>query len=378
TTYSQAVGVIIGALCGGVLGDNIGRRKVMFTFFALMIVFHGVCGSVETWESLMILRFLVGLSAGVFIVISIVIPIEYVGSDWRDVCMLSGFWTIGVYSLSLQAYLLQNWKLLAFVSGAFNLPLLGLYFLIPESARWLLCSHQYHAAEASVRDMISCNTKPVAELVALLDSARASVSSKMHRKRYTYIHLFQTLDLFKWTLALAYSCLITSTVYFYLYNKIGSITGNKYIDNSLPFLVDIPLTWSAIVVNKCLGRRWCTFLYSVASGFALLSVMILHMTGNLQSIPTLVTGLCLFGKLGVTASFSLIAVIAVETYPTVIRCMGTAIGVAFTAAGSILSRQFKFLDTFHYTIPFVVFGGFIISVGFSSLILPESIGRPLP
>ncbi|XP_055955018.1 organic cation/carnitine transporter 2 [Patella vulgata] len=183
---------------------------------------------------------------------------------------------------------------------------------------------------------------------------------------------------------LLYSCifyifsLIASTVYFYLYNKIGNITGNVYVDTVLPFIVDLPLTWSAIVVNKCLGRRWCTFLYAVASGFALLSVMILHMTGNLQSIPTMVTGLCMFGKLGVTASFSLISVMAIEMYPTVIRCMGTAIGVAFTAAGSILSRQFKFLDAFHYTIPFVVFGGFIITVGFSALILPETIGKPLP
>ncbi len=60
-------------------------------------------------------------------------------------------------------------------------------------------------------------------------------------------------------------------------------------------------------------------MYAVAAGFASLSVIILDMTGNLQSMPNMMKGLAIFGKLGVTASLSLIAINTVEMYPTVIR-----------------------------------------------------------
>ena len=68
-----------------------------------------------------------------------------------------------------------------------------------------------------------------------------------------------------------------------------------------------------------LGRRWCLFLYAVASGLALLSVLVLHMTGNLSNMPSMLTGMAVFGKIGVTASLGLVFTIAVEMYPTVVR-----------------------------------------------------------
>lgn len=78
------------------------------------------------------------------------------------------------------------------------------------------------------------------------------------------------------------------------------------------------LTTSSSLAHS-LGRRWCLFLYSLASGFALLSVLILHITGNVDVLPSLVMGLALFGKIGVTASMAIIFIVATEMYPTVTR-----------------------------------------------------------
>ncbi|XP_012935982.1 solute carrier family 22 member 5 [Aplysia californica] len=94
-------------------------------------------------------------------------------------------------------------------------------------------------------------------------------------------------------------------------------------------------------------------------------------------MPSLVTGLALFGKIGVTASFSLIFLIAIEMYPTVTRCMGVAITVASASGGAMLSSAFTFLEQYHYTVPFVVYGAMMASIGVAGLIFPETIRRPL-
>ena len=44
--------------------------------------------------------------------------------------------------------------------------------------------------------------------------------------------------------------LVGSSVYFCLLAKVKAMTGNAYLDNSLPFVIDLPLGWSAIVVNR--------------------------------------------------------------------------------------------------------------------------------
>ncbi|GFO44627.1 solute carrier family 22 member 4 [Plakobranchus ocellatus] len=90
-------------------------------------------------------------------------------------------------------------------------------------------------------------------------------------------------------------------------------------------------------------------------------------------MPSLVTGLSLFGKIGVTASFSLIFLVAIEMYPTVTRCMGFAVAVSSASAGLMLSNTLDFLEKYHYTVPFVVYGAMMASVGLVGLFFPETI-----
>ncbi|XP_070180009.1 solute carrier family 22 member 15-like [Littorina saxatilis] len=140
-------------------------------------------------------------------------------------------------------------------------------------------------------------------------------------------------------------------------------------------------TWDPcgkVSFDESLGRRWCLFLYAVASGLVLLSVLVLHMTGNLSQVPSMLTGMAVFGKIGVSASLGLVFVIAVEMYPTVVRCMGVSVAVMAVSGGSILADAFVFLEAYHYTVPFVVFGAMMASVGFAGLLFPETICRPLP
>ncbi|XP_041364190.1 solute carrier family 22 member 15-like [Gigantopelta aegis] len=378
TVYSQSAGVLMGATMGGISGDIFGRRRLMFVYFLMTLIFHTLTGLANIWQIYLSVRFFTGFCAGAFLSISYVIPVEIVGHSWRDACVMSNACTLGVVFCSLEGLITNNWRYLAFVSGAVGFPFLGTYYLVPESIRWLLCKQKFQAAEFATKELISCNFRVVPKLIYLLDEARSSIVCHMHEKRYTYLDFCHSRHLFKQTVALIYICLVASTVYFCLVEKTQHVIGNIYVDRCFPYVLDLPLAWTAIIVNKCSGRRWCLFLYAVASGLILFSMIVLHMTGNLQSMPSMVQGMALFGKLGVTASISLIAISALEMYPTVIRCMGAAVALASVTGGAILSYQFKFLEAYHYIVPFIIFGAMMISVGLVGLVLPETMGKPLP
>ncbi|XP_025107614.1 solute carrier family 22 member 7-like isoform X3 [Pomacea canaliculata] len=287
STYCQTFGAMLGAALGAMGADIAGRRRPLYIYFPLMLIAQALSGFAISWTMLAASRFLVGLFAGACAVVSVVFPLEFVGPEGRDVCLCSGLWVAGVVFISLELLITRHWRYLAFISGGVGIPLIGTYFVASESARWLMCHQRFTEAEMTLKEIISCNASTVPDFLSLFDKSRACVVTNMHNKRYTFLDLFYSLETTKWTLALTYACLVASSVYFCLLAKVKDMTGNIYVDVSLPFVIDLPLGWSAVVVNRCLGRRWCLFLYAVASGLALMSVVVLHFTGVWASVYVL-------------------------------------------------------------------------------------------
>ncbi|KAJ8317926.1 hypothetical protein KUTeg_003017 [Tegillarca granosa] len=93
----------------------------------------------------------------------------------------------------------------------------------------------------------------------------------------------------------------------------------------------------------------------------------------------IITGISLFGKLGVAASIALCCLITVETFPTTVRCMGVSVGFICGIFGCAVGRQFylTFTQNFHYMIPYIGYGISMTSVGISALVFKETSNIPL-
>ncbi|XP_070180019.1 solute carrier family 22 member 4-like [Littorina saxatilis] len=248
--YCQAVGAMVGAAIGAMGADHVGRRRPLYVCFPFMLIAHCMSGCAVSWTMLAVLRFLVGFFAGACAVVSLVFPLEFIGTEWRDACVCSGVWMVGVVVISLELLVTRHWRYLAFISGGIGLPLVGTYFIASESARWLLCHQKFPDAEQTLKEIVSCNSSSVPDFLSLFDKSRACVVTNMHHKRYTFLDLFHSLEMTKWTFALVYTCLVGSSVYFCLFAKVKAMTGIVYLDNSIPFVIDLPLGWSAVVVNR--------------------------------------------------------------------------------------------------------------------------------
>ena len=70
---------------------------------------------------------LVSVDAGACAVVSLVFPLEFIGTEWRDACVCSGIWVVGVVVISLELLVTRHWRYLAFLSGGIGLPLIGTY-----------------------------------------------------------------------------------------------------------------------------------------------------------------------------------------------------------------------------------------------------------
>ncbi|XP_014771754.1 organic cation transporter protein isoform X2 [Octopus bimaculoides] len=244
------LGVAVGALIGGMLADILGRRPIMFISMALALIFQILMVTVKTCLTFATLRTLCGVFSGGFLVISIVLPLEVVGRRWRDFCVCLWIWALGLPIISFEAAIVNGWRNIALTSGLVGLPFLGLYFLVPESSRWLTSLQHFQKAENSIKEMISCNTRAVPNVLELCDDTRIYVMSISHPRRHTYLDLFHTVTVTKSTSAVLYTWFVGCFVYCNLLHKVESLTGDHHFDIFLPFVLDMPICMSAVIINK--------------------------------------------------------------------------------------------------------------------------------
>ncbi|MCS5478751.1 aromatic acid/H+ symport family MFS transporter [Corynebacterium sp. YIM 101645] len=138
------IGVLIGALSAGAIGDRIGRRKVMLTAIAWFSVGMGLTAMATSITMFGFLRFVTGLGVGMIVATGGAIIAEFAPANRRNLfnaIVYSGVPMGGVmaslFALSLED--MVGWRGLFWIGATPILFLLPLaFFALPESPRWLV------------------------------------------------------------------------------------------------------------------------------------------------------------------------------------------------------------------------------------------------
>lgn len=138
------VGVMIGALSAGAIGDRVGRRKVMLTAVVWFSIGMALTAMANTIVMFGLLRFLTGLGVGMIVATGGAIIAEFAPANRRNLfnaIVYSGVPAGGVMASLFAIWFedLIGWRGLFLIGASPLLFLLPLaWFALPESPRWLV------------------------------------------------------------------------------------------------------------------------------------------------------------------------------------------------------------------------------------------------
>lgn len=337
------LGFLVGAVVAGILGDRIGRKKVMMWALAFYALFSVVAAVSPSYEVFLGARVLAGMGTGAESAIIAPFLSEFVPAHRRGwfVGALAGFFSFGFVGAALIGRFVvplgdDGWRWAQVITALPILMLLWWRRALPESPRFLATQGRMQEAEAVVskleRDVERATGEPLppvavdhepdqlAPVKRGLLAGLAVVWGKGMRRRTAvtwviwFVITFAYYGFFSWIPTLLVNQGITIT--------------KSFEFSIIIYVAQIPGYFSAAWLNERFDRKNTIALYLTGSAFAAYWL-------SQMSDPVLITAA------GATLSFFLNGTYAglyaytPEVFPTFIRATGTGLASAFGRVGSI-------------------------------------------
>ncbi|XP_060526541.1 organic cation transporter protein-like isoform X2 [Cylas formicarius] len=368
-------GVAVGGLVCGIISDKYGRKKTLLASIFIQSTLGTVIALAPWFELYVLLRCCLGFISVSVVFSGFILAIELVGGHWRTITGISYLFpvSLGYVLIAGLAWLLPNWRHLQLSLSLPGFLFLGLWFIVPESPRWLL-------ALGRTKEVLQ-----IMETAARFNGKTLPINSGKQLRPRTIgdesaedvqvSDLFKTPSMRKKTLVLFLIWFSVYLCYYGLVLNLGNIYGNLYVNSVLVGILEVPAIAISIVILLKGGRKWPMAITMILSGvFAALAVPWALVSSDLQWLATAFT---MASKFSISSSNAIMPVYTAELYPTIIRNIG--VGAANVSAGIalMLVPYLWELISIHSSVPMLVLAVFGIVGGASVLLLPETGCGPL-
>ena len=327
---AAVIGLTIGSVLFGLLGDIIGRRA-SFIFTALLFATTAPCGLMPGYHWHLIACFIMGLAAGgelplIYTMLAEVMPARHRG--WTSVAVggiggLSGFLVASLLAGWLEPQF--SWRVLWLANLPTAIIMLGLLRWVHESPRFLLQMGFVEDARRALQTIGVAVTSGVKTTAA----AAVNISDLLigSRRQITI-----TLCLFGFAWGLCNWGFIT-----WLPDMLRTAGFEAGLSSELLSRSAIYALPGTVVAALCYGfwsSRWTAVLAASATALALLAFWISapYLEGRVDLVVVLTAVL-------LVASSSMIGVLApysVELYPTALRGLGSGVVAGSSKSGGIV------------------------------------------
>ncbi|KAK6732815.1 hypothetical protein RB195_016908 [Necator americanus] len=369
------IGQMTGSLFCGVMGDKIGRKRV----FYLAIVIQTLCGTLltvaPTWWLFAILKGGTGFSQPGIFGVAVVLGMELVGAKYRRLgAVIAGaFYAFGEMILAGMAYVITDYRVLHAAIALPSLIFLSYWWLVPESARWLVTKERYEEADVILHKAARINGSYVPE--KWWEQLEISQNSKY--TSFGITDLVRTPKMRRRTLVCFFLWPVNTMMYYGLTMKSDLGGGNLYVNFAMSAAMEIPALLLVYFLIDRIGRRQIVAGSLAMAGLCLVLNWIIgddvpFYWGMLQVMIT---------KGAVTVSYTAMYTYTSELFPTVVR--NTAVGCCSTIArvGAIMSSYMALWLVEAYgklamVIPFSLLS--LTAAILTAAFLPETMKKPMP
>ncbi|KAJ6636445.1 Solute carrier family 22 member 21 [Pseudolycoriella hygida] len=365
------VGVATGGLISGYLSDKFGRRTMLFISVVLQTIFGIALYFPNSFEVYLALRGLLGLVSVSVTYAGLILAIEFVDGKWRTIAGMYNLFPLPVSYMIISgiAYLTQDHRNLQLVIGIPGIFLCFLWFVIPESPRWLLCKGRISEVKAIIKAAAEFNGR---ELPPNMDKLLKPPTEEQVEDGC--VKLFGTKYLRLITICFLCIWFTMNMVYYGMILNMNAFGGNVYMNSALAGLVEIPAIAIAIFIIMKVGKKWIFCATLFLAGISCLCSAIAEGRDGLEYLKIT---LLMIGKFTISAGNTIMPVYTAELYPTAIRNAGVG---ACNVAGGIALIIVPYLSMLnkiqpHYLMSILsawsIFGGAIV------IFLPESMSKPV-
>ncbi|MFE6800183.1 MFS transporter [Streptomyces sp. NPDC057681] len=341
-------GFLFGAATAGLLGDRIGRRKVMMWALAFYAFFSLVAAFAPNYDIFLGSRVLAGAGAGAESAIIAPFLSEFVPAARRGwfVGALAGFFSFGFVAAALIGRfvvptLSDGWRIAQVITALPVVLLLWWRRSLPESPRYLLARGNVEGAERVVADLElrveQATGKPLPPVPEAAPGAAAAVAPVRAPGLLSALRYLWSGEMARRTAITWLIWFVITFAYYGFFSWIPTllvqrgITVTKSFEFSIIiYAAQVPGYFSAAWLSERIDRKNVIALY--LTGSALSALWLSQVT-----TPVAIT------VAGATLSFFLNGTYAgvysytPEVFPTWIRASGTGLSSAFGRLGSIIA-----------------------------------------
>ena len=283
--------------------------------------------------------------------------------------------------LTLLASFTNSWFTLQWVSSVASFIQLGLWFVLPESPRWLIASNRTKEAEQLVRKAAERNGKHLTGKALGADLEMKQQDSDTNApdtkpQTLDFKELFNP-HLRRITIVMFIVWPIVTMGYYGITFGMASLSDDLFMDFALSSLIEIPSYILVLILMDIIGRKPIFSSSLLLTGLSCIVVGSMDKEGEFADLRRV---LALAGKFFASGTFAIVYMYTAELYPTLIR--STAVGTCSLMAriGGISSPYIAlYLPTVTSdSVPFYFMGSAAIFGGMIALLLPETLGSSLP
>jgi putative MFS transporter len=340
---STFIGYFFGAMLAGMLGDIIGRRKVMM--YALVIYCAASLASAlaNDWGFFLAARIVAGLGTGAESAIVAPFLSEFVARRYRGsfTGSLAGFFSFGFVAAALLGYLViplapNAWRAVMVITALPILMLLWWRRALPESPRWLEARDRHAQADATVSRMEAEVTKagvqleplpPVRDGYVPLAAGGASIVAHVKALWAPKLARVTAMTWLMW-LSITFSYYAFFTWIPGLLVQNGMTITRSFLYSLVIYIAPVPGYFSGAWLNEKIGRQATIASYMILGGVSALGLALTHTDAGIM-----VSGILL--SFFMNGTYAGVYAYTPEVFPTDVRATGTGLASSFGRLGGI-------------------------------------------